>query len=102
MNPPGLRVSQRFWASPEDQLDVFSKFYGLPSLSWRDAVHDLIATNATGFTVADLYFDKGHPNGYNGHRHACATVTHPFLSRNIHNQHNTSDDHASMHLIVQS
>lgn len=56
--------------SPEDQLDVFSKFYGLPSLSWRDAVHDLIASNATGFTIADLYFDKGHPNGYNGHRQA--------------------------------
>ena len=60
---------QDFWVSPEDQLDVFSKFYGLPSLSWRDAVHDLISTNATGFTVADLYFDKGHPNGYNGHRY---------------------------------
>mmetsp|Transcript_5659 Transcript_5659/g.16154 ORF Transcript_5659/g.16154 Transcript_5659/m.16154 type:complete len:353 (+) Transcript_5659:372-1430(+) len=60
-------LTQDFWVSPEDQLDVFSKFYGLPSLSWRDAVHDLIASNATGFTIADLYFDKGHPNGYNGH-----------------------------------
>lgn len=61
---------------------MFSKFYGLPSLSWRDAVHDLIATNATGFTVADLYFDKGHPNGYNGHRHAvglCFSHSTPLL-----------------------
>jgi len=54
--------------SPEDQLDIFGKYYGLPSLSWRDTVHDLIAHNVSGFTVDDLYFDKGHPNGYNGHR----------------------------------
>lgn len=54
--------------SPEDQLDVFGKYYGLPSLSWRDTVHDLIAHNVTGFKVSDLYADKGHPNGYNGHR----------------------------------
>ena len=37
-------------------------------MSWRDAVHDLMAANATGFTFEDIYFDKGHPNGYNGHR----------------------------------
>lgn len=54
--------------SPEDQLDVFGKYYGLPSLSWRDTVHDLIAHNVSGFKMEDLYFDKGHPNGYNGHR----------------------------------
>ena len=59
---------QDFWVSPEDQLDVFGKYYGLPSLSWRDTVHDLIAHNVTGFKVSDLYADKGHPNGYNGHR----------------------------------
>lgn len=47
---------------------MFSKFYGLPALSWRDAVHDLIAANASRFTFEDLYFDHGHPNGYNGHR----------------------------------
>lgn len=45
-----------------------SRYYGLPSLSWRDAAHDLLAANATGFTFEDIYFDKGHPNGYNGHR----------------------------------
>ena len=59
--------------SPEDQLDVFGKYYGLPSLSWRDTVHDLIAHNVTGFKVSDLYADKGHPNGYNGHRCTVAT-----------------------------
>lgn len=61
-------LMQDFWVSPEDQLDVFGKYYSIPSLSWRDTVHDLIAHNVSGFTVPDLYFDKAHPNGYNGHR----------------------------------
>ena len=48
------------------------RYYGLPALSWRDAAHDLMATNATGFTLEDIYFDQGHPNGYNGHRYSGA------------------------------
>jgi hypothetical protein len=67
---------QDFWVSPEDQLDVFGKYYGLPSLSWRDTVHDLIAHNVTGFKVSDLYADKGHPNGYNGHRCSLHALSH--------------------------
>jgi hypothetical protein len=67
---------QDFWVSPEDQLDVFGKYYGLPSLSWRDTVHDLIAHNVTGFKVSDLYADKGHPNGYNGHRCTLHALSH--------------------------
>ncbi len=26
------------------------------------------------FTFEDIYFDKGHPNGYNGHRYVFATL----------------------------
>ena len=50
------------------------RYYGLPSLSWRDAAHDLLRNNVSDFTFEDIYFDKGHPNGYNGHRYVFAML----------------------------
>lgn len=60
---------QNYWSSPQDHLDVFAKFYGLTALSWRDAMHRLMSSNASGFRTEDLYFDKAHPNGHKGHRY---------------------------------
>ena len=44
------------------------RYYGVPSLSWRDAAYHLMATNASGFTFDEVYLDHGHPNGACGHR----------------------------------
>ncbi len=44
------------------------RYYGVPSLSWRDAAYHLMATNASGFTFDEVYLDHGHPNGVCGHR----------------------------------
>ncbi len=52
------------------------RYYRLPSLSWRDAAHDLLANNVSGFKFEDIYFDRGHPNGYNGHRHGLHGAQH--------------------------
>ena len=86
---------------------MFGKFYGLPSLSWRDAVHDLIASNASGFTFADLYHDKAHPNGYNGHRWALSqvqlcNVDAPRWSRVAAEVHVQCHLHADINLMLAS
>ena len=43
-------------------------YYGIPSLSWRDAAYQLMVTKAPGFRHEEVYYDNGHPNGAIGHR----------------------------------
>ncbi len=44
------------------------RYYGIPSLSWRDAAYQLMVTKASGFGHEEVYYDNGHPNGPVGHR----------------------------------
>ena len=47
---------------------LWCRYYGIPSLSWRDAAYHLMVANATDFGHEQVYYDNGHPNGRVGHR----------------------------------
>ena len=43
-------------------------YYGIPSVSWRDAAFHLMLAGEPGFLHEDVYYDRGHPNADVGHR----------------------------------
>ncbi len=56
-----------FNVTVEDQVELFVKYYGLQSISFRDAIFPLYADDVPGFRETDFVCNAMHPN-YLGHR----------------------------------
>eukprot|EP00884_Botryococcus_braunii_P008548 jgi/Botrbrau1/17695/Bobra.0166s0119.1 len=65
-SPPHFNYS--FWNVAEDQFDTMAKYYGLSSISFRNAYYHQIMTAANGFNLTDFLCDHVHPNIL-GHRY---------------------------------
>lgn len=57
--------------SAEDHQAVFVQYYGLPSLSWRNALWGSAKRTIPGFIQADFTPDGRHPNDFG---HQCAIL----------------------------
>jgi hypothetical protein len=51
-----------FYTTFEDYTDTICKYYGIPALSMRNALHALVQLGKPGFRHADLWADDLHPN----------------------------------------
>jgi hypothetical protein len=51
-----------FYTTFEDYTDTILKYYGVPSLSMRNALHNLVQLNESGFGFDDIWGDHLHPS----------------------------------------
>eukprot|EP00884_Botryococcus_braunii_P008547 jgi/Botrbrau1/17694/Bobra.0166s0118.1 len=63
-----LHFHSSYWNVAEDQLDVIGGYYGLQSISFRNAYYHDIMTGTPGFRLEDIFCDVVHPNNL-GHRY---------------------------------
>ena len=51
-----------FYTTYEDYWDILLKYYGIPSLSMRNALHALVQSDEPGFRRDELWGDNLHPS----------------------------------------
>ena len=62
------RPWQRVPSASRVRAVSWRRYYGVPSVSWRDAAFHLMIAGEPGFRHEDVYYDRGHPNAHVGHR----------------------------------
>ncbi len=59
---PGFNMGQFWGATIEDEIEVLVKYYGIQSISLRNALYDKYIDDKVGYREADIACNIVHPN----------------------------------------